>query len=76
MIAIIIEWKGPRCSTYGINMSMSGITESVKMRGMFILVLVACAVNLPKTYPRAKCPTANVFPKAITLYVLALSNFP
>jgi hypothetical protein len=42
-------------------MSMSGITESVKMRGMFILVLVACAVNLPKTYPRAKCPTANVF---------------
>jgi hypothetical protein len=42
-------------------MSTSGIIESVKMRGMFILVLVACVVNLPRTYPRAKCPTANVF---------------
>lgn len=29
------------------------------MRGKFILVLVACAVNLPIMYPRVRCPTAN-----------------
>jgi hypothetical protein len=42
-------------------MSMSGITESVKIRGIFILVLVACDANLLRTYPKAKCPTAYVF---------------
>ncbi len=59
MNAIMIEWKGPRCSTNGISMSMSGITESIKTRGMFTFVLVAFAVNMLRRYPKARCPTAN-----------------
>lgn len=60
IVAVIIEWDGPRCSMMGVSsMSMSGITESVRMSGMLILVFVACAVNLLRMYPEAKCPIAN-----------------
>jgi len=59
MMAIMIEWKGPLCWTKGINMSMSGMTESMKTRGILSFVLVVCDVNLLKVYPKAKCPTAN-----------------
>jgi hypothetical protein len=42
-----------------LSTSTSGMTESVKTRGMFTFVLTACAVNLLRTYSKAKCLTAN-----------------
>jgi len=60
IVAIMIEWKGPRCTTYGIKMSTSGITESRKIRATLTLVFVALDVSLARMYPRAKWPTAYV----------------
>jgi len=59
IVAVIIEWVGPRCSKKGSIISISGATESVRIKGMFIFVFVASAVSLLRMYPRAKCPTAN-----------------
>jgi hydrogenase maturation factor len=53
-MAANIEWVGPRCEIKGISMSMSGITESMKMRGRLSSVLVSFADALPKMYPSAK----------------------
>lgn len=52
------EWAGPRCSMNGINMSMSGMTESVRITGILIPVFVNLVEALLKIYPNAKCPTA------------------
>jgi hypothetical protein len=57
--AIIIEWVSPLCSRNGINRSMSGMMDSVRIMGMFKLVFSAFAEVLLRTYPRAKWPTAN-----------------
>lgn len=57
--SIIIECVGPRCSKVGMRMSMSGMTDSVRTMGMLIFVLRTFANALLKTYPSAKCPTAN-----------------
>ncbi len=40
-------------------MSISGMTETMKISGKSISVLASFDDALPKTYPSAKCPTAN-----------------
>lgn len=60
MIAVSIEWVGPRCSMNGISRSMSGITERDNMRGMLTCVFVKWAVNFAVKYPRAKWPMAYI----------------
>jgi hypothetical protein len=55
----MIEWNGPLCWTKGINMSISGMTESMKTKGILSFVSVVYDANLLKIYPKAKCPTAN-----------------
>lgn len=71
MIAIKIEWSGPRCSMNGISKSMSGATERAKIIGMLTFVLVKCAVNLAVKYPKAKWPTAyDLFPPILLFSVL------
>lgn len=63
MIAINIEWIGPRCTINGTSKSMSGATERDNMRGMLTLVFVKWAVNFAVKYPRAKWPIAyNLLP--------------
>jgi hypothetical protein len=57
--AIMSEWVGPRCSTNGIRMSISGITESVSAKGMLSSVFNSLDDALLKMYPRARWPTAN-----------------
>ena len=65
MVAVIIEWVGPRCWSCGIKMSMSGIVDNTRTSGRFRFVLSACDVVDPQMCPNAKCPTANkVFPLA------------
>jgi hypothetical protein len=41
------------------RMSMSGIIERTKIKGMLMLVLSSLADALPKRYASAMCPTAN-----------------
>lgn len=57
--AVTIECVGPRCSRNGITRSMSGIMDNAKTRGMLISVFRSFADALPRTYPRARWPTAN-----------------
>jgi len=57
----IEEWVGPRCSKLGINMSMSGKVEARNRRGMFAFTFRSFDEVLPDRYPRAKCPTENIF---------------
>jgi len=56
----IREWVNPRCSSPGINRSMSGMMEATNNRGMFKLTFRSLDVAFPVMYPKAKCPTANV----------------
>jgi len=56
----IREWVNPRCSSPGISRSMSGMTEATNNRGMFKLTFRSLDVAFPVTYPKAKCPIANV----------------
>lgn len=53
------EWVGPRCSINGIKRSMSGITESVRTKGMLSSVFSNFAEILLRMYPNARWPTAN-----------------
>jgi len=57
----IAEWVGPLCSRPGIKRSMSGMTEATNSRGMLTLTFRSLDVALPVMYPRARCPTANVW---------------
>lgn len=62
-IAIIIEWVGPRCSSYPsrkpIIISMSGITDRVKINGRLKFTLNSFADALASKYAIDICPTAN-----------------
>lgn len=58
IIAIKIEWDGPRCWMNGVSRSTSGATERARIIGKLTFVLVKCAVNLAVKYPKAKWPTA------------------
>ena len=58
---MIREWVGPRCSRPGINRSMSEMMEATNNSGMFTLTFRSLDVVLPVMYPRARCPTANVW---------------
>jgi len=60
-VVMIREWVGPRCSRPGINRSMSEMTEATNNSGMFTLTFRSLDVTLPVMYPRARCPTANVW---------------
>jgi len=61
--AIMIECVGPRCSSVGmsfwIRMSESGMTDSVRARGMLMFIFSIFADVLPEIYPNARWPTAN-----------------
>ena len=46
-----IECVGPLCSMNGIRMSMSGITERVKINGKLISVLSTLDADLLIMYP-------------------------
>ncbi len=70
MEMMIREWVGPRCSRLGINRSMSDMTEATNNRGMFTFMFRILDVALPVMYPRARCPTANVFCSSFCLCVL------
>jgi len=50
----IMEWINPRCSSPGINRSMSGKTETTNNRGMFKLTFRSLDVAFPVMYPKAK----------------------
>ena len=62
-IAITIECVGPRCISDLIRkpkmMSMSGITERVKITGMLKFTLNSLADALASKYASDMCPTAN-----------------
>ena len=49
-----IECVGPLCSMNGIRMSMSGITERVKINGKLISVFSILDVDLLIIYPSDK----------------------
>lgn len=57
-IVVKIEWNGPRCSTNGINRSISGATERVRTSGTLIFVFVKFPANFAVRYPKAKWPMA------------------
>jgi hypothetical protein len=60
MSVMMREWVGPRCSIYGLNKrSISGMTESVRAKGMLSSVFNSLDDALLKRYPRARWPTAN-----------------
>ena len=61
-IAAIIECVGPRCISAirgSKRMSMSGIIERTKIKGMLRFTLRSFADALPNRYASAMCPTAN-----------------
>ena len=64
-----IECVGPLCSMNGIIISMSGITERVKINGRLISVLSNLDVDLLIMYPSDRWPTAYEF-----LFLRFLSN--
>ena len=64
-----IECVGPLCSMNGIRISMSGITERVKINGRLISVFSNLDVDLLIMYPIDRWPTAYEF-----LFLRFLSN--
>ena len=67
MDAVMIEWVGPSWSIFGISKSMSGMTESVRIRATLALVFVALEVSLANMYPRVRWPTAYVEVSSVIL---------
>jgi len=63
IIAVIIECVGPRCisdlSRKPKIMSMSGITERVRINGTLKFTLNSLADALASRYASDMCPTAN-----------------
>jgi len=52
--AITIEWVSPLCSRNGINKSMSGMTDNIRIVGMLKFVFSTFEDVLLRMYPRAK----------------------
>ena len=50
----MMEWVIPRCSSPGINRSMSGMMEATNNRGMFKLTFRSLDVAFPVKYPKAR----------------------
>jgi hypothetical protein len=56
-----IECIGPRCIKPGTRKSISGRIDARKISGTLTLAFRNLAVPFPLMYPRARCPTANIF---------------
>ncbi len=61
MKIIISECVGPRCSKPEIRRSMSGIMETKRRITILDFTFRSRSVIFPVMYPKAKCPTANIF---------------
>ena len=58
--SMVKEWVGPRCFKLGIKRSTSDMIEAKNSRGRFTFTSKSLDDAFPVTYPKARCPTANV----------------
>ncbi len=64
-VTVTKECVGPRCIRKRNSKSVSGRIDAASRRGRFILTRASLAEPLPKRYPKAKWPIANVLRKRL-----------
>ena len=69
--AAIIECVGPLCSINGIRISISGIIERVRIKGILMSVFRIEHADLPIIYPSDRWPIAYDFSSSVNFSVFS-----